>query len=297
MNKPKVALYFSEKGRYFNLKQALSFLKTDIKKACQDRKEIILKPNLVNENFSLALTHRKALQAIIDFFEKNGIPSAITIAEDCAVGDTWQAMYRQKYFELRCSQTLNFKNLKFDDTKIVYLYNQNLDKNLKQHIYKTLVNADFLVSVAIPKTHDSVVATLSLKNALMGGVFEKAGRGISVHQGYPAINRSLVELTNYIYPHLGVIDGWISMEGQGPSRGTPKMTHFAACSLEPLALDIIVAKLMGFKLENIGYLFMLSKKRRIDLGSIEVISNRKDWEKINFSFKPHPSFEEQLNWR
>ncbi|MCD6194963.1 DUF362 domain-containing protein [bacterium] len=292
----KVVLYFSDKGRYHNLKQALDLLKKDILKSSKNKKEIILKPNLVNENYPLGLTHKDALQALIDFFDENKVPAQISIAEDCAIGDTWRAMYKQKYFELNSSRSLNFQNLKFAETKEVNLFNHNLEQSLKQHIYKDLTGADFLVSVALPKTHDSVVVTLSLKNVLVGGILEKAGRGKTIHQGYTAINHSLVELTKYIYPDLGIIDGWISMEGEGPSRGTPKKTHFAACSLEPLALDLIVAKIMGFEIKDSGYLYLLSKQKKITLQSIEVLSN-KNWQKINFAFKPHPSFEEQIKWK
>ncbi len=297
MNRPKVALYFSDKGRKFNLQRALELIKEEIFQALKGKNNVVLKPNLVNENFPLGLTHRQALQAIVEFIEQNQPSSQIIVAEDCAIGETWRAMGKQGYFKLKSQRPLIFKDLKLDERLEVKLFDRSIQKTLKQHIYQTLVNADFLVSVAIPKTHDTVVVTLSLKNIFVGALYEKAGRGTTIHQGYPAINRSLAELARYVYPHLGVIDGWTGMEGEGPSHGDPKPTHFAACSLDPLALDIIVAKLMGFQVEHIGYLYLLAKERGLRWEDIEVVSNRTDWESVNFNFKPHSTFDQQVHWQ
>ena len=291
----KVALYFSKKGRYENLRRALALIEDEIVSAVDNKKEIVLKPNLVNENSVCGLTHRDALQALIDFFEEKMPSARLIIAEDTAVGETFRAMAKQRYFELKSKRPLIFRNLKFDDREIITLYDRRLNKTLKQQIYKTLVDAEFLVSVALPKTHDTVVVTLSLKNIFVGALYEKVGRGPTIHQGYPAINRSLAELANYVYPHLGVIDGWIGMEGEGPSHGDCRKLYFAGVSLDPLALDLVVAKTMGFEITQIGYLELLRRKRNLSLDKIKVVSNR-PWQKINFKLKPHSTFSQQINW-
>ena len=293
-----VALFFSDKDRYFNVKQALDLIKQDIVQSLENKKQIILKPNLVNEYYAYGSTHKHTLQAVIDFIQENKIDSEIIIAEDTAVGNTWLAMYKQGYFDLEFKKPIKFKNIKFDERVKIQLFNRHLQKTLAQHVSQTLANAEYLVSLAIPKTHDSVVVTLSLKNIFVGSLLEKMGRGKrTIHQGYPAINLCLAELANFVYPNLSIIDGWISMEGQGPSHGNPVNTHFAGCSLDPLKLDLIIAQIMGFKIKDIGYLEILRQRRGIDIDKIKVDSNVKNWRDKIIQFKPHPDYKKQILWQ
>ncbi|MCD6422391.1 hypothetical protein J7L13_03545, partial [bacterium] len=58
---------------------------------------------------------------------------------------------------------------------------------------------------------------------------------------------------------------------------------------------LVVAKMMGFEITQIGYLELLRRKRNLSLDEIKVVSNR-PWQKINFKLKPHPTFSQQINW-
>jgi len=61
---------------------------------------------------------------------------------------------------------------------------------------------------------------------------------------------NLFQLANLLYaagqPALAVLDAWEGMEGEGPASGTSVMQYCAAASVDPLAVDRIAAKLMGF---------------------------------------------------
>ena len=43
-----------------------------------------------------------------------------------------------------------------------------------------------------------------------------------------------------------MIDGFRAMEGNGPCNGTPVDARLALASLDPLAMDTLATKLMGF---------------------------------------------------
>lgn len=66
-----------------------------------------------------------------------------------------------------------------------------------------------------PKTHDLVIATLSLKNMAVGSLRTKS----ACHAGYRGTNLNLYKLAPYVAPHLAVIDGYQGMEGNGPVSG------------------------------------------------------------------------------
>ena len=93
----------------------------------------------------------------------------------------------------------------------------------------------FIISAAKLKTHDRVVATLSLKNIVLGaplkddgmrwGSGSKAGaksdKMICHGSGFRGINYNLFALAQKLHPHLAVIDGYDGMQGNGPMRGDP----------------------------------------------------------------------------
>lgn len=87
---------------------------------------------------------------------------------------------------------------------------------------KTLLNPDnFIISAAQFKTHDLVVATLSLKNIVVGSAIKRRGgerpeggpwgasdKPVNHGGGFRGINYNLFALAARLHPHLAVIDGY-----------------------------------------------------------------------------------------
>ncbi len=90
-----------------------------------------------------------------------------------------------------------------------------------------------------------------------------------------------------VYPDLAIIDGFESMEGNGPSWGTPFDSRIAIASLDALAADTLATKIMGFDPKRVLY---LSAMTEAGMGQGEI-------ERINvlgtplnqclYNFKPH----------
>ena len=61
---------------------------------------------------------------------------------------------------------------------------------------------------------------------------------------------NMYQLGNLMYaggtPALAVLDAWEGMEGEGPVSGTGIMHYCAVAGIDPLAVDRLCAKLMGF---------------------------------------------------
>jgi uncharacterized protein (DUF362 family) len=84
---------------------------------------------------------------------------------------------------------------------------------------------------------------------------------------------NMFHLAQQIYPDLGVIDGFVGMEGNGPVGGTPVDARLALASLDPLALDVMTTKLMGFDPSQIMYLNAMAEAGmgQADLAKIKVL--------------------------
>jgi len=239
--KPVVGLVES-KSHYDGVLKALSLIENQIAEEIKGKKKILIKPNFVSTSRQLAATHVDAVRAVLDFLEKHY---------------SGKVIIRDDYIEVEG-------------------YDSRL-RPLKFRLSKTAVESDYRISLALPKTHDTVIVTLAVKNMVMGSVVgHDKGR---MHQGYKAINLSIAKLAQTVMPHLGVIDGYVGMEGRGPVSGDPVNLRIAAASVYPVSLDAVVTEIMGFNPSDVGYLYHLSKwgVGVIDTRMIEIIGkNRND---------------------
>jgi uncharacterized protein (DUF362 family) len=162
---------------------------------------------------------------------------------------------------------------------------------------KTYTDAPFLVSITRPKTHDSVVVTLAIKNVLVGAIQGGMGSRGKIHQGKD-IHWILQALSRHVYPDLAIIDGTVGMQGQGPGSGDPIKSNWVLTSLDALAADSVAAYLMGFDIQDVGYLNLiheLDKGALYPQDEIEIQGPQPD--ELKMQFKPHPAFEKQKQWR
>ncbi|MGD0039021.1 MAG: DUF362 domain-containing protein [Isosphaeraceae bacterium] len=89
---------------------------------------------------------------------------------------------------------------------------------------------NFVISAAKVKTHDRVLATLSLKNIVVGAPVKDLGfrwgpggkpgattnKPIVHGNGFHGTHYNLYALASKLRPDLAVIDGYQAMEGNGP---------------------------------------------------------------------------------
>ena len=110
---------------------------------------------------------------------------------------------------------------------------------------KSILAADFVVSMPKVKTHHWAGVTLSLKNmfgTIPGSVY-----------GWPknilhwkGIGRSILDINSTIPAHFVIADGIVAMEGNGPLQGTARDLGQIVMSDDPVAADFTCARLMGF---------------------------------------------------
>lgn len=188
-------------------------------------------------------------------------------------------------------------------------------------ISKYLDSEQYLISAGKMKTHNCVLVTLSLKNVLMGcpkndyatgndkflmhgsGTTTPFARSSGPQRSIMEMDASdlkisltkdmvlhynLFHMAQNVFPDLGVIDAFESMEGAGPHQGTPVDTRLALASVDPLALDFVGTKIMGFDPNNVNYLSAMHEAGmgQGDLDKINILgANLND---CLFHFEPHP---------
>ena len=317
--------------RYSNVRAALDLIADQID--LQGKQRILIKPNFVSTERQLAATHVEAVRAVLDFLRPR-TAAPIVVAEGAALSDTFDGFRNFGYQPLVEAYGVELYDLNRDDWLPVTVYDRNLRP---QHLRlaRRVVESDFRISVGPPKTHDTVIVTLSLKNMVMGSLISDhangggtlgvlrwaadivpkpikqsplyenmkgrvAGRSgsdkMAMHQGYPVLNLNLAKVAPLVAPHLAVIDGFAGMEGLGPNFGDPVDWRLAVASTDFLAADVLTTWLMGFDPADIGYLVYAG---RLGLG----VSDLAAMEVVGASpedcrrpFRPHPSTGEQRRW-
>lgn len=293
----------SSPKRQENIKKVLSLLSAQIKREIEKKKKIVIKPNLVTWRADRkgANTHPEALRAVLESIiplKPKGVK--MIIAEECASSNTREVFKTFGYDKIANEYNVDLFALEEDDFVTTHLYSKSLKRDLVQHIYKTFLDKNnFILSIGPPKTHDAVILTLSLKNVVIAAIKEKYKTGkTNFHQGPRALNLSIAALAKHIKPNLAVIDAFEAMEGNGPTAGNLVPLHLALASLDFLAADSMMARLMGFDPQNIGYLFYCHQKKlgKMDLDQINILSNT-IWQKHQKRFQPHMTYFFQKRWR
>ena len=325
--KSRVAL-IKGNDRYDNIAQALALIEGDIDLSA--KKRILIKPNFVSTRQQLAATHVEAVRAVLDWL-RPCYHGPITIGEGAAVSDTFDGYRNFGYLDLAEEYNVRFVDLNQDQWAPVQVYDRRL-RPMMVRVASTTLESDFRISIGPPKTHDAVIVTLSLKNMIVGslirgrggGLFQRLGQLLpdrltnsalaekaksrlskvnrsdkfALHQGYHGLNLNLYTLAKVIAPHLSVIDGFVGMEGSGPSGGDPVDLRVAIASTDFLAADTVATRLMGFDPDEVGYLHYckLGGLGAGDLNDIEIVGNAAI-EEYRQPFKPHPTYRKQLQWR
>lgn len=71
-----------------------------------------------------------------------------------------------------------------------------------------------------------------------------------------AMHANLVRLNQAVGPQLAVVDGFSAMDGEGPRFGRARNLGWVVAGNDPVAVDSVVARLMGLNIDDIGYLVL-----------------------------------------
>jgi uncharacterized protein (DUF362 family) len=141
-----------------------------------------------------------------------------------------------------------------------------------------------ILTIPVMKTHDKTTVTGALKN--QWGCLPKTR-----HMYHLVLPQAIAEINAALRPRFAVMDATISLDGNGPKSGFPRITDLVLASADLVACDTIAAGLMGFDSAHIEHLH-----RAMDAGlgcadPAAITVAGEDIRSINFNFRrPHSNF-------
>ncbi len=140
---------------------------------------------------------------------------------------------------------------------------------------KILADPHYVISIALPKTHNLTFITGILKNLF--GLLPRKNK--SYYHSH--INEIIADLNRLVQPDLCIVDARMGLEGwNGPACRRLDTFIFGK---KPVSVDAVMAKAMGFEPEKIRHLVEASK---YDLGTLNPTIQGESIESVKVQFAP-----------
>ncbi len=217
-------------------------------------KKVLLKPNLVETAVGKPHinTHPAVVRGAAEAFRKLGAAQVVVAEGPGHIHDTLMVLEESGLAEVLAADRLPFADLNYE-TGLIVPNAGGWSKLPHLTLPVTLLEADFIVSLAKLKTHHWAGVTLSMKNlfGVMPGIYYGWPKNVLHWAGIP---ECILDLTATIRPHFAIVDGIVGMEGDGPIMGTPKEAGVLVMGRNLVAVDATCARLMGIDPYRVGYL-------------------------------------------
>ena len=301
----RVALVHGEDRRR-NIHDALVAIDDQIQPRMRNKKYVVIKPNNVSTTNQLAATNVEAMHGILDYLEPR-FRGPVVIAESSA-GDTLDAFDHFHYNRLadeHRSQKVTLVDLNREGKfETISLLDADLHITPVRLAARVLDPSAFVICSAMLKTHNTVVATLSVKNMVLGSPLHSAPGDLpwndkrKYHVGLRQTHYNMLVTAQKLQPNWGlaVIDGFEGMEGNGPGNGTPVASRVAIASTDFIAADRVGLEVMGINPGWVGYLNYCGQAGigEFDLAKIQVTGA--SIASVQKKYQLHPDVQRELEW-
>src|SRR5216684_9054544 len=209
-------------------------------------KNVVLKPNLVDYIPGSAInTHPLLVAAATECFRRLGANKVVVAEGPGHQRDTQLVLSQSGYAPILRDNEIRFIDLNRDELVQVNL-RASYTRMKRLWLPKTVVQADFLVSMPKVKTHHWSGVTLSMKN--MFGVVPGSRYGWPKNiLHWSGIQQSILDICSTVPVHFVIADAIMAMEGNGPLNGTPRPLGSIVLADDPVAVDATCARLMGLE--------------------------------------------------
>ena len=221
-------------------------------------KTVLLKPNLVEFIAGAEVnTNPHLVGAAAEAFLRIGAKAVIVAEGPGHARDTFEVLARNGLDTQLRERHLRFVDLNRDElTEVPVATRFTGLKSL--WLPRTVLGADFVVSMPKVKTHHWAGVTLSLKN--MFGVVPGGAYGWPKNiLHWRGIDRSILDINSTAPVHFVIADGIVAMEGNGPLHGSPRELGRIVMSDDPVAADFTCARLMGLNPLRVPHLAQASE--------------------------------------
>jgi uncharacterized protein (DUF362 family) len=240
----------------------------DYESALAGYKKVLIKVNFITTMTwdSGATTDPMVVEAIIQRLKK--LPVEIYVVESDATMTNADSAFKATGMAEMCKQydveCLNLRHVK-DKVKIKI---PNCE-TLKDITVPRIVTESAIISAAKMKTHMATKVTLGMKN--MFGLLPDKFKAKYHAKG---ISKVVVDINTVLKPHLTVIDGFVAMEGKGPTNGSPVKMDLIIAGKDPVATDATGARVMGLDPHEISHIRTANQKGLGNIDNIEIIGSK-----------------------
>jgi len=129
-----------------------------------------------------------------------------------------------------------------------------------------VLEADYIINMPVLKAHNQTQVSLSIKN-LKGALSFPSKKNFHKF----GLDRYIALLGTYLKPHLNIVDGLYSVN-KGPVSAEWQEVGVILAGTDPLAVDIVGTKILGFEPSDIGHLreYAAITGESLDMGKIAV---------------------------
>lgn len=238
--------------------------------------KVLIKPNLLMRRTpdEATTTHPAFVAALVRAVKKRG--GTVTIA-DSPGGPYTRAALRGIYAATGMTDVAEKEGIALNETTdALERVNENGERCRSFQIIRPIVEADVVISAAKLKTHAMTGFSGAVKN-LFGSI-----PGLmkpEFHYRFPDkkdFGHMLVDLCETVQPTFAFIDGIVGMEGNGPSGGNPKAAGITGAALNPHALDLVMARIIGFSASEVPTLEAAIERKLCpaEIGALEIVGER-----------------------
>ena len=267
MAESTVALQTGVRG-YEPVYQALDLI--NFNNVMKNYNRVLIKVNFITDKTwdTGATTDPLVVEAIIHKLQSH--PIEILVVESDATMTNADKAFTVTGMKAMCeSNNVEWINLRNIQERTTLPISQG--ETLKSITVPTLVVDSAIISAAKLKTHSSTGVTLGMKN--MFGLlpdkfkFKYHARGIS---------KVIVDINTVLKPTVTVIDGFIAMEGAGPTRGDPVKMNTILAGIDPVATDAIGCRVMNIDPHTIRHIQRAAEKGLGNIDQINVVGESLD---------------------
>ncbi|SHI06975.1 DUF362 domain-containing protein [Clostridium grantii] len=269
-----------------SLREALSYL--PLEKFVSKEDVVVITANMVNENppEKGVVVGQESLREVIKFFKEMN-PKKIIVAGGSGGTNTKNVLHNIGFDKIVEEENIEFLDLNFGPF-IELEINSNIIKSTK--INSIIQDATIIVSFTQLKAHEEATISACIKNiALSWPPAEIHGypkKNLGIHED---LHDFIVAMAKNIPIDLSILSLSPAMIGTGPSKGIAKNTNMVLASLDPVAIDTIGARLLGFRPQAVNYLFRCIKEGigqgtidNIDLKGIKLVEIEKEFSKVAY---------------
>ena len=210
-----------------------------------------------------ATTDPIVVEAIIQRLKK--LPLEVIVVESDASMTNADCAFEVTGMANMCKQNgVQYLNLRHVKDKIKISIPNGA--SLKEITVPRLAKESAIISAAKMKTHISTKVTLGMKN-MFGMLPDK----FKIKYHALGISKVVVDINSVLPPTLTVIDGFVAMEGRGPTDGTPVKMDLIIAGKDPVAADATASRVMGLDPHEISHIRKAHQRGIGNMDDVEIV--------------------------